>query len=60
MNSDHLFIKKNDVATESIAAFKVIKFVSNSFKNLPITFKNNDVRKGMRTTPKIKIPKTTP
>ena len=41
--------------TDNIAAFKVTKFVNNSLRNLLVTFKNKEVRRGIRMTPKIKI-----
>ena len=48
--------RKNDDPTDHIAAFIVIKFVNNSLRNLPVIFKNREVSKGIRITPKIKIP----
>ena len=52
--------KKKDIATDKSEAFKVTKFVSNSFIYFPATFKSNDVRNGISNTPKIKISKVIP
>ena len=60
MGSEMCIRDRKDTATDKREAFKVTKFVSNSFMYFPETFKSNDVRKGISNTPRIKISKFIP